>query len=776
MGNSQSHVTSQKRGRRPNRLSKPPTNLTFDLPRSAALDPKDEEFANTPPYRNRSPWLSSHTDSSPAVQKLSPGQDVSMKCCPQSATLQKNRREQDLQVVPDEQPPGFSTRESKLIRRQSAPERAFNTHRLSLDVPCALGEEPAVPTPAIDRRVTIQDTSELAAGLSLKLNGSLENQGDKRYSASRRRSLRTPGVATRGSEKPSPLTPPPKQPDSCNGVYETQPKNPLNGVSWLNLDSPTNKGGGEIPSLRASTPNDFEYSYLGPFKPGSLHVVNGRASPASSGRKSRSLTEAKAHGTYRGAAFNGYPHDARQQNGLQGLPLSVQCPYANSNTVSNVERGKTFDDPNHHIYGMPELGPSPYTRHASFTDNRKSSPIRYEMDGKTDVAPPSFDPSKDASSHLIVTSKKTALEDDLSDEDEAVDASMPENAVTAKESDLGGTYRLATYDAPTIHVPDVSDSHDHPSRTSHGNANDLSKSDSGYSSTSSKTSSQPVCGYFCRNQDGSGCATSNDMTCIPIDGNPKEYPNSQSFGCSWPVSSAIHEEEFELPTNGMAPLSMESHGDSSFEPVYPNYASRTHNRHNHRQYADTEAPICQTHSQNCSLERQPQPTYHPKPWPLRNDITAQDDQVPNPTESLQDTAARIWARNNNTHPASRRRSARATLSKPLPFIQLEDLQEDPASRRPSSAGPPAPPSQCHDSSSGKYITRIKSLVSLRARRQQQRQQQHEQLQQSCQGIVHPTFPTNDGQPQQEEDLYERKRRRNKLKRKSSTFNYVGAVA
>jgi hypothetical protein len=117
-------------------------------------------------------------------------------------------------------------------------------------------------------------------GLGRKLSAAARSS----QSLIRRRSLATPGLATRGSPAdPSRRSwalfgtslPPPQNQEWKVDMMGTSP---LTKLAALDLA----KDGRESPTPRAKTPGDMEYSHLGALKVGSLFVTNGAPSPAPS--------------------------------------------------------------------------------------------------------------------------------------------------------------------------------------------------------------------------------------------------------------------------------------------------------------------------------------------------------------------------------------------------------------------------------------------------------------------------------------------------------------
>ncbi|KAL2007113.1 hypothetical protein VTN00DRAFT_8551 [Thermoascus crustaceus] len=107
----------------------------------------------------------------------------------------------------------------------------------------------------------------------------------QRFSLIRRKSLLTPGIATRNRDSmyrmhPSPIG---QEVDSMSN-YQMET---LGFSRWPFYDPqyfPSDSYGPAPPVARASTPNEREYSHLGGLKLGSLRIVNGSVSPSPSDR------------------------------------------------------------------------------------------------------------------------------------------------------------------------------------------------------------------------------------------------------------------------------------------------------------------------------------------------------------------------------------------------------------------------------------------------------------------------------------------------------------
>ena len=334
-------------------------------------------------------------------------------------------------------PSTLSVRMGHLKRRFSVPPKPKKVNRHSIDAKL----EEVKPVPVMDRRVTVLDplNANPSRGVTFADDTHFENQGTKRHSAFRRLSLRAPGIATRVSEK---LAPPkrsvtnPLQDDEFH-MYTNDQFTP---EELLSLDDDTRPSSAPRPSLcRASTPTDLEYSYLGGLKLGSLRVVNGCASPAPSIVRPRSFSESTilspSRDDLRGASRYGSSPDTN----LEVSRVSSRHRLAQTTVVE--EKVEVAED---------EIEPSQDEFNTGRPCDASEAPSGFALDG--DIF------------HDAHESAPPVVEDELFDE--AVDTSTPRDDVFP--------------DKPT----DTSNNHPQAKRkvTTPG----LSKSDSGYSSASSK--------------------------------------------------------------------------------------------------------------------------------------------------------------------------------------------------------------------------------------------------------------------------------------------------
>ncbi|KAL1955038.1 hypothetical protein VTO42DRAFT_329 [Malbranchea cinnamomea] len=456
MGNSQSSST-QTIGRSPNRLSKPPTNLP---PVLAAPCQRSSSLRDETPRSTQSPWPQSPAGCDPLAPQM-----------PQTCWLRDESNESpcfkgglgdtDFDLRPDKKSPSsLSTRMGEIKRRFSTPERGRKPSQSSADV----NDGPEAPhLPADSRRGSIRNISNPVAGLGLAFPEPTEGQGTRRYSAFRRLSLRTPGIATRVSEKLHSPRHSPKESRS-NDYYDfhmyTDDQFTQEELSWLEVD-PSGWGiwSANSAPYRASTPTPLEYSSLGGLKLGSLRVVNGCASPAPSTLRPRSLSESQVQQFSREDLGSPSKHEDSKE------ALHSSTSHHPHLIPSNVQKQlhREDDDDQSQIVQRESCESECHdasTGHATtfFLDGEETDTVIH--------CPTPIEPLE-----LTVTSRADAVGDELF-EDEAVDTS-------------GGQSRLLL-EEETSAVPTTGSSQHDDYGTKRRSTPCLSKSDSGYSSSSSK--------------------------------------------------------------------------------------------------------------------------------------------------------------------------------------------------------------------------------------------------------------------------------------------------
>lgn len=579
MGNSQS---AARAGERPqNRLSKPPTNLpplvtdTFERGRYTNL-----EATTQVAYQNL--WLDSAIES-PTLQ-------ISPMCADESPepVSPGGLGDMDFELRPGKKSPSTLTeRMGDLKRRFSVPSKVRSS-RISAD---AKPESECKPDPKFDGRVTVMEPLNPGLGVTFADDTHFEGQATKRPSAFRRLSMRTPGIATRMSGK---LAPPKPSPTTLHyeDDFHMYTDDQFTPEELLYLDEPTRPRSSPRPSLcRASTPNDFEYSYLGGLKLGSLRVVNGCASPAPSNVRPRSFSES---------------------------------------TVFTLSR----DD----LKSPLRYGSSPDT-----VEGASRRPLRHRL-AQTTVAE-EMEQSLDATGHTyeelnydapeptapLVASNTISVEEELFDE--GIDTSTPNDTSPEKPIDPSPARRKGTVSG-------------------------LSKSDSGYSSASSKYP------YSLRRRRTAYYGTSSGTYCAP-----ESPPPMPEITISRPQTSSSDRGHF-------AEMSRYTPPDLTLTFPTGGYWPRI----------DTEIPSCNDFLDSFFPERASRPgaLKEHKSWPL----SAYDSTQPMP-------------------PATQTTPTQAVHS-PLSHLQ-------PGSPKAAKLAKPAPPPLTRRDSAPahRYLTRVKSLVNLR---------------------------------------------------------------
>ncbi|KAI9826516.1 MAG: hypothetical protein M1826_006617 [Phylliscum demangeonii] len=178
---------------------------------------------------------------------------------------------------------------SMVSHPSSAPDSITAVHAGGLDDARRLGVPEPSPddvSPVTYAGASVEGGAPLTRGLSssrLSLLPWTSPKPDMSTLAMRRRSMFTPGVATRTRSSGAPLHDPScVQPWSWTGAPAPSVHSPK-AMRW----PPAVLAAADLTEdyqRRASTPNDLEYSHLGCYVRGSLHVTNGAASPAPSNR------------------------------------------------------------------------------------------------------------------------------------------------------------------------------------------------------------------------------------------------------------------------------------------------------------------------------------------------------------------------------------------------------------------------------------------------------------------------------------------------------------
>ncbi|PGH10817.1 hypothetical protein AJ80_07368 [Polytolypa hystricis UAMH7299] len=283
MGNSQSSL-NQRRRRRSNRLSKPPTNYSSNLLKLTAAR-RSERFTDSTPLSSYNPWLEAGTVE-PVENKIYTNRHSSPRTSyshssyhsHEADSSEDNKMMTGLGNIVD----GLKRRLSLTARPSSQQRRSSFSQEQDSPVGDGLRE-------ASQSHENEPEVSDIPFGMEFVAASSVDGPAlqNRRFSSIRRLSL----LNNRGR--------------TSVGLLQTifSPRNTQNNNDEENLhfhsntpvmyrrsslDSFFQYEYGRSASIRASTPSDLEYSHLGRLKLGSLRVVNGAASPVPSDHPSRS--------------------------------------------------------------------------------------------------------------------------------------------------------------------------------------------------------------------------------------------------------------------------------------------------------------------------------------------------------------------------------------------------------------------------------------------------------------------------------------------------------
>ena len=336
----------------------------------------------------------------------------------------------------------------------------------------------------------------------------VQEEHNERIAPIRRRSLLTPGIATR---IPSDILRKPPPPDSfitqADRDYYFDPRYPENSpLSQLEaLDLAEEEW--TMPAIRTATPCELDYSHLCGLRPGTLRITNGAVSPTPSDMTTR-ITIRRSNSDmahYDGnfhAAGNWTEEDddrgrAPTRDGdrvadrslsfegshyrLASQPLQAQHSMSSLRYEHYVDaEGPSDDESDHPDFSTPKQSrrpASPLT--LSITHPDRTSVMAEEYMSELPMSPISFERSpsleRSASPCLNSTSKASEFDDHLFD-DEGVFTSSIRNLDTSVMED---SYATATPHQVHVEVHDIAPCND--AKT----AKPLSKADSGYSSTAS---------------------------------------------------------------------------------------------------------------------------------------------------------------------------------------------------------------------------------------------------------------------------------------------------
>jgi hypothetical protein len=244
------------------------------------------------------------------------------------------------------------------------------------------------------------------------------------YAPVRRRSLLAHGVATRTSyvepELPRSV---PSRTDSAHDMqnYYYNPSKPTSSpLSDLAMLAPNPDFA--IPGPRAETPTELHYGHLGGFKMGTLRITNGAASPVpSSHGRSNSLGAEEDNFEARKSVESGHRHGLSQRSNTIAVPAdAIKAPWiVRAESPLRNSHDARFEP----LTIKTQMPQDPSFATSNFEEERKlfkrtESPTKAQElanEYMQDLAlsPFSFDNSPPLSPNFQVTSKHTAIEDDL---------------------------------------------------------------------------------------------------------------------------------------------------------------------------------------------------------------------------------------------------------------------------------------------------------------------------------------------------------------------------
>ncbi|KAK2750259.1 hypothetical protein FQN55_002404 [Onygenales sp. PD_40] len=496
MGNAQSTYPQRRRQRSTNRLSKPPTNYSSNVPRAARESDVFGEPGPLSPYGPYSPWLDSQYTHSPPLQ---PPIDELLSGEPSSPLSLHPSHGSGSQSAPED----GRTRSNlggimgefkrRLSRSGSQTKDNRFSHTPNLEkVDVGLSQNVKSPRSGIER-----EEPERAFGLGISTSTQDEPPPAEthRFSSIRRLSLYTSAKTTK---TPKNLL------QTIFSPRNTEQEGPSFSYWGPNAHMPIRRTSADTlflyemtcsSPLRASTPSDLEYSHLGRLKLGSLRVVNGSASPAPSDRvpmsvRRQSFSDMKSiHLEQRNSSDllrsrsrewgDTYLHNSLQRghtqspSSLNPSPSRLRTPRIDrSKSPLRTEHGKNLETPpGDHDSGLPVF-------RLSWPKNPEAflgiSPIPGGSGPSVSESPISFEPSP----VLLTTSKTNEFEDDLFD-DEGV-----EMAITGKRRPS----EPKNNDDPSRGRSMGSSGRESTSTSKGRKVCPLTKADSGYSSASSKRS------------------------------------------------------------------------------------------------------------------------------------------------------------------------------------------------------------------------------------------------------------------------------------------------
>ncbi|KAK2812372.1 hypothetical protein FQN50_001371 [Emmonsiellopsis sp. PD_5] len=359
MGNAQSTYPQRRRERSTNRLSKPPTNYSSNVPRAARESDAFGEPTPLSPYGPYSPWLDSQYTHS---QPLQPPVDELLSGEPSSPLSLRPSHGSGSQNAPEDGRTrsnlGGLMGEFKRRLSRSGSQTKDNRFSRTPDlekVDASLSQKVKSPRSGIER-----EEPERTFGLGISTQDESPPAETHRFSSIRRLSLYTSAKTTK---TPKNLL------QTIFSPRNTEQEGPSFSYWGPNAHMPIRRTSADTfflyemtrsSPLRASTPSDLEYSHLGRLKLGSLRVVNGSASPAPSDRVPMSV---------RRQSFSDMKSIHLEQRNSSDLLRSRSREWGDTYLHNNLQRG--------HTQSPSSLNPSPSRLRTPRID-RSKSPLRTE--------------------------------------------------------------------------------------------------------------------------------------------------------------------------------------------------------------------------------------------------------------------------------------------------------------------------------------------------------------------------------------------------------------
>ncbi|MCJ1247470.1 hypothetical protein MMC30_004684 [Trapelia coarctata] len=189
----------------------------------------------------------------------------------------------------------------------------------------------------------------------------------------RRRSLYTPGLATRAPDDILRKPPPPQRVQSeADREYYYNPNHsessPLSALASLDLAYPPRFSS---PVQRASTPSDSDYAHLGGLRLGTLRIMNGTSSPVPRLGSPATSPSSKLQEDYFTSADGRHNDDSRLTQALRAIHRRSRELVDN---VDNPGSSKFYDG------DIERIGRAPWTLNGGDSARRSGSPLKHQTE------------------------------------------------------------------------------------------------------------------------------------------------------------------------------------------------------------------------------------------------------------------------------------------------------------------------------------------------------------------------------------------------------------